>query len=227
MPQKNIWEKEYKNPKLVTKFNEPQPFVRKFAKYIRKERPWSFEDLHVLDLGSGVGRNSNYFAEKGAHVVGIEISSTAVHLAKMRSDEQGLDVHYICGNFGGKLPYEDESFQIVLDVTSSNSLTEVERSIHLKEVSRVLKRGGIFFVRGLLKDGDKNAKKLLEKYPGTEKDTYKMPKIGLQERIFSRKDFEDLYGSSFKLIKFEKTSSYSLFDGIHYKRNFFIAYLEK
>ncbi|PIR03877.1 MAG: hypothetical protein COV59_04400 [Candidatus Magasanikbacteria bacterium CG11_big_fil_rev_8_21_14_0_20_39_34] len=227
MPQKEVWEREYKNPKLVTKFSEPQPFIRKFAKYIRKEKSWNFQDLQVLDLGSGVGRNSNYFAHKGARVVGIEISATAVHVAKLRAHEQGLEVKYVCGNFGGELPYEDKNFQIVLDVTSSNSLTDAERKVYLQEVCRVLDTEGIFFVRGLLKDGDKNVKKLLEQYPGSEKDTYKMPKMGLEERVFTRKDFEDLYGVFFKIIKFEKNSSYSVFDGVPYKRNFFIAYLEK
>ncbi|MCB9798907.1 class I SAM-dependent methyltransferase [Candidatus Nomurabacteria bacterium] len=227
MAQEHVWEKEYRNPQFVTKFDKPQPFILALAKYIRKQKKWKWDEVRVLDLGSGTGRNSVYFAQKGAHVTGIEISPSAVHFAKLLASKNNLDISYRIGSFGKTFDgILDEKVDLVLDVTSSNSLDEQEREVYLHEVSRVLSKDGLFFVRGLLKDGDQNAKVLLQEYPGSEKDTYVMPSVGLQERVFSQEDFYALYKKYFSIIKFEKTQSYMSVGGKTFKRRFFIAYLE-
>lgn len=226
MGQKQVWDREYRNPQFVTKHLEPQPFVIALAKFIRKKRKWDWDSAQVLDLGSGTGRNSLYFAQKGAKVTGIEISPTAVHIAKLEAHSRGLSIEFQCKSFGEVYSGVDNtSIDLVLDVTSSNSLTAAEREVYLQEVKRVLKPEGVFFVRGLLKDGDKNAKYLLDKHPGAEEGTYIMPDTGLQERVFTRQEFETLYAKFFKMEHFEKKSSYMTVGDKKYKRNFFIAYL--
>ena len=178
-------------------------------------------------MGSGTGRNSNYLAQKGAEVVGLEVSDTAIKIAKDRSFQLGVSVDYLKQNIGMEYPFEDNIFDLVIDITSSNSLNEKERRIYLKEVSRVLKDDGIFFVRALCKDGDKNAKYLLKNNPGKERDTYIMPDIGLQERVFSKDDFIQTYSEYFKILKLKKTTSYSTVRGRVYKRKFWLATMGK
>jgi ubiquinone/menaquinone biosynthesis C-methylase UbiE len=112
-------------------------------------------------------------------------------------------------------------------VTSSNSLSEAERDIYLIETHRVLKPGGYFFVKALCKDGDGNAKTLLRKFPGREKDTYVMPDMGVVERIWSKEDFVATYEKYFTILHLEKKTSYSRMNDRSYKRNFWIAYLKK
>ncbi len=84
--QERAWEHEYRNSKLLTKANEPQSDVVRFVKYLRKEQNMGIDGSFMLDLGSGTGRNSYYFAELGARVLGIEISATAVQ--SRRSERQ-------------------------------------------------------------------------------------------------------------------------------------------
>ena len=116
---------------------------------------------------------------------------------------------------------------MILDVTSSNSLNDKGRETYLNESSRVLKTGGYFFVRALAKDGNKNVKNLLRQSPGREYDTYIIKEIGLTERVFSRDDFVKLYTKFFKILKLEKKTSYTTFDNRIYKRDYWIAYLQK
>lgn len=225
--QGSVWEREYRNPKLVTKDDKPQADILRFLKFLKKEEKYATNDKNILDLGCGTGRNSNYLAELGNNVIGIEISKTAVNIAKERAIECGVKVDYRLGDIGENYEIKNESIDIVFDVTSSNSLDEKGRQKYLDETSRVLKNGGYFFVRALCKDGDQNAKTLLKESPGGEYDTYFMKEIGLTERVFSREDFISTYGKYFKILKLEKTTHYSTFNNRIYKRNYWLAYLKK
>ncbi|MDD5464517.1 MAG: methyltransferase domain-containing protein [Candidatus Moranbacteria bacterium] len=226
MPQKNAWEREYQNPLFITKGDKPQGDVLRFLKFVKKSGT-KINDLAILDLGCGTGRNSNYLADLGNDVCGLEISPTAIALAKKRAQDLNVSVKYTEQSIGEKYPFADSTFDLALDVTSSNALNEKEREIYLQETQRVLKNGGYFFVRALCKDGDKNAKQLIANFPGTEKDTYEMPKSGLIERVFSEQDFRATYGKFFKILKLDKKTGYTNFDGQPYKRNYWLAYLKK
>lgn len=240
--QERTWEREYRNPKLVTKSTEPQTSVKDFLRWLRRERGVPLENLHVLDLGCGNGKNSNYIAnlDNGNRAIGIDISETALIEARKHAELTAVSkqTEYIKGNIGHKLPFINDSFDLLLDVTASNSLTEAERSTYVTEAHRVLKSGGYFFVRALCKDGDKNAQNLLKTNPGKERDTYIMPEIGLLERVFSKEDFIALYTAPasstapaaspfFTLHHLEKETHYTQFAGRSYKRNFWVAYLQK
>lgn len=225
--QGSVWDREYRNPKLVTKNDGPNADTLRFLKFLKKEQKYKVEDKNILDLGCGTGRNSNYLAEKGNNVIGIEIAKTALEIAKSRAKEAGVKVDYRLGDIGAPYDIEDKSVDMVLDVTSSNSLNEAGRQIYLKEVSRVLKSGGYIFVRALCKDGNKNVKNLLKDSPGKEYDTYIIKEIGLTERVFSREDFIKIYGEFFKILHLEKKTSYTTFNNRIYKRDYWLGYLQK
>ncbi len=206
--------------------SKPQTSIIHFTRFLKKHKKLRgqnlpFEDLTVLDLGSGLGKNSIYFAERGAKVTGIDISDVACHEAKKKSSH--LNIDYINDSFGKKLPFENNSFDVVLDVTSSNSLSQREREIYLQEVSRVLKHEGMFFVRALLLDGDKNAKILLKERSGKEYMTYILPEVNLQERVFSMRDFKDMYEKYFETVYIETETHYSRFEDKIYKRRFVVG----
>lgn len=225
--QANIWEKEYKNPLLVTKNDGPQADTLRFLKFLKKEEKYKVEDRVVLDLGCGTGRNANYLAERDNKVIGIEISKEALSIAKTRARDLQVQVDYRLGDIGESYEIEDKSVDVVLDVTSSNSLDEKGREVYLNEVKRVLKDGGYFFVRALCKDGNKNVKNLLKMSPGREYDTYIIKEIGLTERVFSRDDFIKMYSKFFKILNLEKKTSYTTFNNRIYKRDYWLAYMTK
>lgn len=226
MAQEQVWDREYRKSKLLTKENKPQSDVVKFVKWLKKEK-FEVSNSSILDLGSGAGRNSFYFAEMGANVVGLEISKTAVDISKENAKNADLDIKYEKQSIGQKFSCEDYSVDVILDVTSSNSLTEAEREVYLNESNRVLKSGGYFFVKALCKDGDENAKFLIKNHGGKEKDTYIMPELGVTERVWSKEDFVQTYEKYFKILHLEKKTSYSRMNNRSYKRNFWICYMTK
>ncbi len=223
--QGDVWDKEYKNPKLVTKKEEPQADTRRFLKYLKKNQKYTIDKRNILDLGSGTGRNSNYLANLDNNVIGIEISKTALLIAKERDIENLVD--YRLGDIGKPYDIKDNFMDIVLDITSSNSLDEKGREVHLKEARRVLKEGGYFFLRALAKEGNKNVKNLLKMSPGKEKDTYMLKEIGLTERVFSKNDLVEMYSKFFKILKLEKKMGYTTFNNRIYKRGYYLVYMQK
>ncbi len=226
MAQEEVWEREYRKSRLLTKENKPQSDVVRFVQFLRKKNVKALATT-VLDLGSGTGRNSFYFAELGAKVIGFEISKTALDIAETNAKDAGLDIEYKKQSIGEKFPLEDDSIDIALDVTSSNSISESEREVYLSETHRVLKNGGYFFVKALSKDGDQNSKELLKQFPGKEKDTYIMPGLQVTERVWSKEDFISTYSKYFTIVHIEKKTSYSRMNDRSYKRNFWICYLTK
>ena len=149
MTQESVWDREYKKSKLLTKDNKPQADVVRFVHYLNDLR-LEIKDLNVLDLGSGTGRNSYYFAELGAKVTGFEISKTAIQIAKEYQQNELLKhpvtniryIVYLQKSIGNIFPIADSSVDIVLDVTSSNSLSEVEREVYLTERNKLKKDVG-------------------------------------------------------------------------------------
>lgn len=228
MPQKSTWEKEYHKPLLVSKDERPQNFLVQFIKHIKKEEKLPITDLQVLDLGCGTGRNTNYLAERGNHVVGIDIAANALKIGEERAKKLGLEaqVKYLNQSIGKTMPFPDNYFDLILDITSSNSLNKAEREVYLQESYRLLKPSGFMILRTLCKDGDQNVKKLLALSPGKEADTYFLKELGLTERVFSEVDLKKLY-SNFIFKKLVKDVGYPKINDRVYKRKYWLAILSK
>lgn len=227
MAQYHAWENEYNNLKLITGDSKPQKDLLRFLKYLRKNENTFIDNLKILDLGCGTGRNTNYLQSLGNNCEGFDISTTAIKIARQRAREMNIKTVFFEHDMGSVLPYSDNTFDILLDITSSNSLDDKGRDIYLSESRRVLKTNGYFFVKALCKDGDKNAANLLKLSHGIEKDTYTIGELSLVERVFSKEDFVCTYQQYFKIIELNKKTTYTRFNNRSYKRNFWIAYLKK
>lgn len=242
-PNERIWEIEYNNPQLVSLSMEPQSSLKEFLRTLRRTYKKDLAEMRVLDLGTGVGKNAIYLAELGVkEVTGIDISAKAIEIAKDRfakvskaiPSEVTKNVKFLVGSIGKRFPCEDASVELILDVTSSNSLSENEREIYLNECARVLTKDGLMFIRALCKDGDSNAQHLLKAFPGKEKDTYIMPQTSITERVWSKADFIEFYSKFFEVEYLDKETHYTTIsdnnkngESRKYKRNFWIGYLKK
>ncbi len=52
----------------------------------------------LVDLGSGEGRDSIYFARRGYRVLGVDISSVGVQKAKRRASSLGVNARFLVGD---------------------------------------------------------------------------------------------------------------------------------
>lgn len=227
MAQRKAWDNEYKNATLVTLSDKPQKDFLNFLRFIKKEQKTLVTGLNILDLGCGVGKNSIYLSKLNNTVCATDISSEAIRIAKERAEKEEQIINFTVSNIGSKYSYDDESFDLVIDVMTSNSLNEEEREIYLQETKRVLKPGGFFFVRTLRKEGDKNAKFLLNNSPGVEKNTYKLKELKLTERVFEESEIKEMYGRHFDILKLQNKSAYTKYQNQSYKRNYWLVYMQK
>src|SRR5574344_2151607 len=99
MSQKETWEKEYKDNKLVSLSDVPQKDFLNFLKFLRK-KDLIVTNLNILDLGCGVGKNSVYLAKLDNKVIGIDISPEAIKIAKERAGKESPDIDFRVGNIG-------------------------------------------------------------------------------------------------------------------------------
>lgn len=91
----------------------------------------------VLDLGCGSGTHSLWLAQRGAHVVGLDLSQTMVSLAQERASE--LDVHadFRVADIREPLAFSEATFDVVLSSTALHYVEDIDST--MKDVARVMK----------------------------------------------------------------------------------------
>lgn len=95
----------------------------------------------VLEVGSGRGSMSAFFADVGFEVFLLDISETALRIAKANFKADGLNGHYVCGD-ALLLPYHLETFDVVLSIGLLEHFAQIEQP--LSEQIRILRPGGLF-----------------------------------------------------------------------------------
>ncbi len=89
----------------------------------------------MVDLGCGDGKLTLKFAEKAhaKYIVGVDSKSMEKYINKK-------EIKFISANLNGKLPFKDNSFDLI---TSHFSLEHLYNSgLFIKESRRILKKGG-------------------------------------------------------------------------------------
>lgn len=99
----------------------------------------SLKGLDVLEVGSGRGGGAAYIKRtlKPRTMTGVDYSERAVAFCQQAHRESGVD--YVHGD-AEALPFEDQRFDVVLNVESSHCYASMPR--FLSEAHRVLRKGG-------------------------------------------------------------------------------------
>ena len=116
------------------------------AKYVEDALSPIKEDfsgkLLEVPVGTGVLTMPVYQNLKNAEITCLDYSEKMMDKAKKRAEAMGLsNVSFLQGDVG-KLPFEDETFDIVLSLNGFHAFPDKEAAF--AETYRVLKKGGIF-----------------------------------------------------------------------------------
>lgn len=96
----------------------------------------------VLGLASGGGQQMPIFQALGASCTVLDYSKKQCESERLVAKREGYTIDILCKDMTEKLPFEDETFDLIFHPVS-NCYVEDVRSI-FKECYRVLKKGGSF-----------------------------------------------------------------------------------
>lgn len=108
-------------------------------RWFDRQTGWAGRTL--LDLGCAGGFMAEALADRGAEVTGIDPARDAIDVARVHAETTGRDIRYDVG-VGEALPYDDDSFDIVVCVDVLEHVSDLQKV--LDEVARVLRPGGLF-----------------------------------------------------------------------------------
>lgn len=128
------------NPMLV--LEDRRPAIDRMTSAILKPAKIKASDV-VADAGCGVGGTSILMnQEYGSRVIGLNINSMQLDLARERAVEAGVDdkVTFQFCDCSQSLPFDDESIDVIVNIESACHYSD--RKTFIAECARVLKPGG-------------------------------------------------------------------------------------
>jgi len=153
------WDDIYKNQGVVQ--SSPLRICKKLAGVLPKNKK-----LNILDLGSGTGRHSFYFAKnKNWHIIAFDSSLNALKHIEFKIKQNNFqNIRTVHGDFS-KLPFSQKQFDVIICTQAIHHATVKKIKKYTREMDRVLKVGGlILLVVPSIKDFRSRTGKILEDY---------------------------------------------------------------
>ena len=158
-----------------------------------------FSGKEVLELGCGNGKSlAGIIETKPLKLVGLDFSEIAIRIAKERFPK---GIEFIRGECQD-LPFKNNEFDFVIANHVIGAMQKSDREKSIKEINRVLKKGGKLIFSDFAV-GD-----LREKGELIERNTYQK-KNGVIQHFFIAKELEELL-SNFDSISVKINSNYLL-----------------
>ena len=123
-----------------------------------EEIPWNIETLpdvlaelvdsgkvkpcKTIDLGCGTGHYAIYLASIGFDVTGIDISPTAIKIAKENAKKKGVKCNFLATDVLGNLDEVKETFDFAYDWELMHHIFPQQRKKYVENVYRILNPKG-------------------------------------------------------------------------------------
>ena len=158
-------------------------FMKRFAEGKRS--------MKVIDLGCGEGRSSVFLAAEAVDVLAVDLSPTIVKKGRERFGKQER-VDYCVAEIAS-LPLGCELFDLAVDITTLNNQKSRKRTRYIKEIRRVLKKEGYYYVSAV-STKDPSCK---ENCP---KRHFTLRKSGSYRQFYSTENLRKLLSPYFNII---------------------------
>jgi SAM-dependent methyltransferase len=135
----NAWDSIFRSEGRV--FAQPHEDMPAFLQLLRERGA-----RRLLDVGSGSGRHSVYFARQGLAVCGIDRAPEGIRLTREWLAAEGLTAQLCLLDLYRGLPYQDAAFDALISVQVLHHAVRAEIEGLVAEMARVLRPGGVVFV---------------------------------------------------------------------------------
>ena len=114
-------------------------------------------DIMVLDIGVGTANLTKLFLEKDYQVVGLDQSREMLNVARQKFPALKLRL----GEFL-KLPFENNSFDIIVSTYALHHLNKEEKGLAIKEMLRVLRKDGRIAIGDLMFESEEKRSEIYQ-----------------------------------------------------------------
>jgi SAM-dependent methyltransferase len=146
----------------------------------------------ALDLGCGLGSYAIWLAGRGFDVVGIDVSPTAIKIARRNAKKKGVKCKFVAGDVTGSWSGFGTGFDFVYDWELLHHIPPENRDEYVENVHRILRAGGKYVSMCF---NEKDAA-----FEGTGK--YRKTNMGTAVYLSSKEELRELFGRLLKIIDF-------------------------
>jgi len=144
----------------------------------------------TVDLGCGAGIHAIYFANRGFDVTGIDVSPTAIKIAKEKAEKERVKCNFIVADVLGKLDEIRETFDFAYDWSLLHHMYPEKRKKYVENVYRILNTGAKYL-----------SVCFSERDPHFGVGKYRETPLGTVLYVSSEEELKELFGSYFKIIE--------------------------
>jgi SAM-dependent methyltransferase len=187
--QKTVWDKKHSSGEHENLRHVPSSFAPIAENYIPK-------GATIVELGCGVGRESEYFARKGFRVLASDISAQAIDTDKEHF--AGLNIDFSVQDMRQPLPFADSEVDVVYCNLSLHYFDDQTTRAVFEEIWRVLKSDSILAF---------TCKSIHDRHYGNGEEVEEnvfVSKNGHVRHLFSLDYTKELLGKKFKPIVLEE-----------------------
>lgn len=145
----------------------------------------------IIDLGCGDGRDTKYLREKGADVVGIDLSESMIDLARRKY----TGCTFLHSDMRDTV-FPDDTFQGAWASTSLSNVPKSELSSVEKEIYRILEQGSIFCFSFKVGDGEGFEESIIEGFE-TYQSYFTLEELKNELNLFNVIDSREYPGEIF------------------------------
>jgi cyclopropane fatty-acyl-phospholipid synthase-like methyltransferase len=122
--------------------------------------PWNMEDppeilrsivekgkvkpCKAIEMGCGAGNYVIYLAQKGFDVTGVDISESAIRMAKGSASEKGVDCSFVTADIRGDMSEVPHKFDFAYDWEVMHHIFPEDREAYINNVYKLLNSGGLY-----------------------------------------------------------------------------------
>lgn len=115
------------------------------------------QNAKVLEIGVGTGNLASKFLDNSYNIIGIDQSREMLAIAKQKHPSLRVRL----GEFL-KIPYENNTFDVIVSTYAFHHLNEDEKNIAIQEMMRVLKDNGAIVIGDLMFEGKEQKADMLK-----------------------------------------------------------------